>query len=78
MITQRRRQVFARNRQTAPDPSGPAASGPAAAMPPVSREEEERLAPIWSSPIDGGGHAAPVPKVKRTTLRLKKNAASQP
>jgi hypothetical protein len=47
-------------------------------MPPVSREEEERLAPIWSSPIDGGGHAAPVPKVKRTTLRLKKNEPARP
>jgi hypothetical protein len=47
-------------------------------MPPVSREEEERLAPIWSSPIDGGGHAAPVPKVKRSTLRLKKNEPPRP
>jgi hypothetical protein len=70
MITPRRRQVFARNRQTAPDPSGPAASGPAAAMPPVSREEEEARALIWTPATDET--AAVQVKPKRQTLRLKK------
>ncbi len=48
----RRRLLFAqRGRQSAPDPSGAAGSGPAAVgdmPPPVSRSEEERLAPTWS------------------------------
>ena len=71
MTTQRRRPTFAQRRRSALDPSGAAGSGPAPITPPapVSREEEESKAMIWTPTTDVTAAA----QVKRKTLRLKKN-----
>ena len=72
MTTQRRRPTFAQRRQHALDPSGAAGTGPAPNTPPapVSREEEERMAQIWTPATDV---TAAVQVKKRKTLRLKKD-----
>jgi len=69
----RRRQLFTQRSRSALDPSGAAGSGPAPTTPPapVSREEEEAVAQIWTPTTDPTANA---PK-KRKTLRLKKGRA---